>query len=124
MVSRRSGGCCARYSSAAPAQQAGGDKVLGAVANGNALRPRVITEKLKSYGATIKELKLEVDHRQHKGLNNRAENSHQPARHSTRDMFPSFPYTPAYEGKFSLFEEFSRSFEYSASFVHLLLRDG
>lgn len=39
--------------------------------------PRVIvTDKLKSYGAAIKELKLRAEHRQHKGLNNRAENSH------------------------------------------------
>ena len=49
--------------------------------------PRVIvTDKLKSYGAAIKELKLEVDHRQHKGLNNRAENSHQPTRERERRM--------------------------------------
>ena len=32
----------------------------------------IVTDRLKSYGAAIKELKLEVDHRQHKGLNNRA----------------------------------------------------
>jgi putative transposase len=49
--------------------------------------PRVIvTDKLKSYGAAIKELKLEVDHRQHKDLNNRAENSHQPTRQRERAM--------------------------------------
>lgn len=49
--------------------------------------PRVIvTDKLKSYGAAIKELKLEVEHRQHKGLNNRAENSHQPTRERERRM--------------------------------------
>ena len=40
----------------------------------------IVTDKLKSYGAAIKELELEVEHRQHKGLNNRAENSHQPTR--------------------------------------------
>ncbi len=39
--------------------------------------PRVIvTNKLKSYEAA----KKQVEHRQHKGLNNRAENSHQPTR--------------------------------------------
>ena len=49
--------------------------------------PRVIvTDKLKSYGAATKELKLEIDHRQHKGLNNRAENSHQPTRERERRM--------------------------------------
>ena len=46
----------------------------------------IVTDKLKSYGAAIKELKLEVDHRQHKGLNNRAENSHQPTRERERRM--------------------------------------
>ena len=46
----------------------------------------IITDKLKSYGAAIKELKMEVDHRQHKGLNNRAENSHQPTRQRERAM--------------------------------------
>ncbi len=43
--------------------------------------PRVmITDKLRSYGAAKKDLKLVFEHRQHKGLNNRAENSHQPTR--------------------------------------------
>ena len=46
----------------------------------------IVTDKLRSYGAAIKELKLEVDHRQHKGLNNRAENSHQPTRERERRM--------------------------------------
>ena len=43
--------------------------------------PRVIiTDKLKSYGAAKAEIMPGVEHRQHKGLNNRAENSHQPTR--------------------------------------------
>lgn len=43
--------------------------------------PRVIiTDKLKSYGAAKKEILTSVEHRQHKRLNNRAENSHQPTR--------------------------------------------
>src|SRR5258708_29771663 len=43
--------------------------------------PRVlITDKLKSYAAANRDLGINVDHRQHKGLNNRAENSHQPTR--------------------------------------------
>jgi len=43
--------------------------------------PRVmVTDKLKSYSAMKRELLPSVDHRQHKGLNNRAENSHQPTR--------------------------------------------
>jgi putative transposase len=43
--------------------------------------PRVIiTDKLKSYSAAKTEIMPGVEHRQHKGLNNRAENSHQPTR--------------------------------------------
>ena len=43
--------------------------------------PRVIiTDKLQSYGAAKKEILPGVEHRQHKRLNNRAENSHQPTR--------------------------------------------
>ena len=49
--------------------------------------PRVmITDKLPSYGAARKDMALKVEHRQHKGLNNRAENSHQPARRRERIM--------------------------------------
>jgi putative transposase len=49
--------------------------------------PRVmITDKLRSYGAAKKDLKLGGEHRQHKGLNNRAENSHQPTRRRERQM--------------------------------------
>ena len=41
--------------------------------------PRVlVTDKLKSYAAAKREIMPGVEHRQHKGLNNRAENSHQP----------------------------------------------
>jgi putative transposase len=43
--------------------------------------PRVmIADKLKSYGAARAKMGLQVEHRQHKGLNNRAENSHRPTR--------------------------------------------
>ena len=38
----------------------------------------VITDKLKSYGATKRAILPGVEHRQHRYLNNRAENSHQP----------------------------------------------
>ena len=46
----------------------------------------MITDKLKSYGAAKKEIMPGVEHRQHKGLNNRAENSHQPTRRRERPM--------------------------------------
>lgn len=49
--------------------------------------PRVIiTDKLGSYGAAKKEMLPSVEHRQHKRLNNRAENSHQPTRQRERKM--------------------------------------
>src|SRR5918994_7542551 len=49
--------------------------------------PRVlITDKLASYGAAQQEIMPSVEHRQHRGLNNRAENSHQPTRRRERIM--------------------------------------
>src|SRR5438132_8621411 len=49
--------------------------------------PRVfITDKLKSYGAAKREILPGVEHRQHKGLNNRAENSHQSTRLREKKM--------------------------------------
>ena len=49
--------------------------------------PRVIvTDKLKSYGAAKREIMPGVEHRQHKGINNRAELSHQPTRQKERQM--------------------------------------
>lgn len=41
---------------------------------------RFITDKLRSYGAAKHEIAPGVEHRSHKGLNNRAENSHLPFR--------------------------------------------
>jgi putative transposase len=40
----------------------------------------MITDKLASYGAAKREIMPGVEHRQHRGLNNRAETSHQPTR--------------------------------------------
>jgi putative transposase len=49
--------------------------------------PRVmVTDKLASYGAAKAEVMPSVEHRRHKGLNNRAENSHQPTRRRERQM--------------------------------------
>ena len=49
--------------------------------------PRVvITDKLASYGAARREVLPSVEHRQHKRLNNRAENSHQPTRERERRL--------------------------------------
>ncbi len=49
--------------------------------------PRVmITDKLASYAAAKRTVMPGVEHRQHRGLNNRAENSHQPTRRRERIM--------------------------------------
>lgn len=49
--------------------------------------PRVvITDKLARYGAAKRGVLPSVEHRRHKGLNNRAENSHQPTRERERRM--------------------------------------
>src|SRR5919112_679178 len=51
------------------------------------IAPRVmITDKLASYGAAKRAIMPGGEHRQHKGLNNRAENSHQPTRRRERIM--------------------------------------
>jgi transposase-like protein len=49
--------------------------------------PRVlITDKLASYGAAKRDIMPGIEHREHKGLNSRAENSHQPTRRRERQM--------------------------------------
>ncbi|MFL4910585.1 IS6 family transposase [Streptomyces sp. MMS24-I2-30] len=49
--------------------------------------PRVVvTDRLRSYGAAHREVMPSVEHRSHKGLNNRAEKSHQPTRQRERAM--------------------------------------
>mgnify|MGYP003363297370 CR=1 FL=1 len=47
---------------------------------------RIITDKLRSYGAARRQVMPVVEHRSHKGLNNRAENSHLPLRKRERVM--------------------------------------
>ena len=67
----------ARHPGSEPAEQAGRQ----------APAPRVlITDKLASYSATKSEVMPSVEHRRHKGLNNRAENSHQPTQRRERQM--------------------------------------
>ncbi len=46
----------------------------------------VVTDKLASYGAAKRQVMPSVEHRKHKRLNNRAENSHQPTRRRERQM--------------------------------------
>ena len=59
-------------------------KILDKVSD---FQPRVIvTDKLHSYRKPIKFFWPKADHRSHKGLNNRAENSHQITREKERQM--------------------------------------
>ncbi len=62
-------------------------KFLRTLLTGLAFVPRVlITDKLPSYGAAKRDVLPSVEHRQHKRLNNRAENAHQPTRERERRM--------------------------------------
>src|SRR3954447_315040 len=62
-------------------------RLLGKLLKRQMRPPRVmITDKLASYGAAKREIVPGVEHRQHKGLNNRVENSHQPTRPRERQM--------------------------------------
>lgn len=47
---------------------------------------RMVTDKLGSYAAARRQIMPAVEHRAHKGLNNRAENSHLPLRKRERAM--------------------------------------
>jgi putative transposase len=63
------------------------ERLLRKLIHKQARAPRVlITDKLRSYSAACTDMGLALDHRQHKGLNNRAENSHQPIRRRERIM--------------------------------------
>jgi putative transposase len=67
--------------------EAAADKFFRKLLKSQKEAPRVIvTDKLKSYGAAKKKILKGVEHRQHKGLNNRAENSHRPTRVRERRM--------------------------------------
>ena len=62
-------------------------RLMRKLLKGQGSTPRVmITDKLRSYDAATREIMPGVEHRSHKGLNNRAENSHQPIRRRERIM--------------------------------------
>ena len=62
-------------------------RFLRELRKGLAYVPRVlITDKRASYGAAQRGVLPRVEHRRHKGLNNRAEHSHQPTRERERRM--------------------------------------
>jgi putative transposase len=63
----------------------------------------VITDKLASYPPAIRQVLPHAEHRRHKGLNNRAENSHLPTRKRERVMqrFKSAEHAQRFLGPFS-----------------------
>jgi putative transposase len=63
------------------------ERLLRKLLKKQGIAPRVlITDKLASYAAAKKVVIPGIEHRQNKGLNNRAENSHQPTRRRERIM--------------------------------------
>lgn len=63
------------------------------------MTPRVmVTDKLRSYDAAKREIMPGMEHRSHKSLNNRAENSHLPVRRRERRMirFKSARHCPCF----------------------------
>ena len=67
------------------------------------LPKHIITDKLGSYAAAKRSVMPDVEHRSHKGLNNRAENSHVPIRKRERIMqgFRSWPGLQRFVSTFS-----------------------
>ena len=76
----------------------------------------VITDKLLSYPPALRHLLPNVDHRRHKGLNNRAENSHQPTRQRERLMrrFESAEQAQGFLGPFGTIGDHFRVGRYRA----------
>jgi putative transposase len=76
----------------------------GVLASCAGAAPRVIvTDKLASYVPAIKRVLPTTEQRRHKGLNNRAENSHLPVRKRARTLqrFKSKAHAPRFLGPFS-----------------------
>jgi putative transposase len=82
--------------------------------------PRVvITVKLLSYPPALHRVLPSADHRRHKGLNNRAENSHQPTRQRERLMrrFKSAEQAQRFLGPFGAITDHFRVGRYRAAAV-------
>ncbi|ADY67781.1 putative transposase (plasmid) [Agrobacterium tumefaciens] len=81
LASRRPGPICSRRDRASPSRHHGCEAIVDQTAE--EARPRaekIITDKLRSYGAAKRDVMPAIEHRSHKGLDNRAENSHLPLR--------------------------------------------
>ena len=80
-------GFCARRFGPASIDTGAAQRLIRKLLKTAGAPPRVmITDKLRSYGAARAKMGLHVEHRQQQGLNNRAENSHQPTRRRERIM--------------------------------------
>ncbi len=67
--------------------QEAAERFLRRVLEGEGVAPRVVvTDKLASYPPALKRVLPRTEHRRHKGLNNRAENSHRPVRKRERAL--------------------------------------
>ena len=67
--------------------QEAAEAFLRCLVEGNGYEPRVvITDKLASYPPAVRCVLPGVEHRRHKGLTNRAENSHRPTRRRERGL--------------------------------------
>ena len=79
--------------------------------------PRVvITDKLPSYRPALRRVLPNIDHRRHKGLDNRAKNSHQPTRQRERVMrrFKSPEHAQSFLGPFGAVGDHFRVGRYRA----------
>mgnify|MGYP001792803253 CR=1 FL=1 len=66
-------------------------QLLKSLIKRHGLPRRIVTDKLRSYGAAKWAIAPGLKHRSHKGLNNRAENSHLPFRKRERSMQRFYP---------------------------------
>jgi putative transposase len=67
--------------------QEAAERFLRRVLASDEVAPRVVvTDKLASYPPALKRVLPQAEHRRHKGLNNRAENSHRPVRKRERAL--------------------------------------
>jgi putative transposase len=87
LARRRPGRICSRRDRAGPCDTKAAKRLLIRLLKKQGLAPkRMITDKLRSYGAAKRDVMPAVEHRSHKGLNNRAENSDLPLRKRERIM--------------------------------------
>jgi putative transposase len=87
--------------------QEAAERFLRRVLDGEGAQPRVVvTDKLASYPPALRRVLPGVEHRRHKGLNNRAESSHRPVRKRERVLqrFKSPEHAQQFLEPFSAFQ--------------------